>query len=77
MIKKVENGIYYEFKDNPLYFVAYGGKYFRVKNENNLITIFPKAKEYIRDYSRSNSSTKDQDYDLFIVSLFKGLTSNL
>ena len=75
MFKKTENGVYYEFKDIPWYVVAYNGVYIRLKNESSLFDLFPNSKELIRNYSRSNSTLKEENYDLFLVSLFRELTN--
>ena len=73
MFKKVDNGVYYEFKDNPWYLMAHKGSYVRIKNENSLIAVFPNSKDYIRSYSQSNSALKEENYDSYLVSLFIGL----
>ena len=75
MIRKVENGVYYEFKDDPWYVAAYNGSYFKLRNENSLSTVFPKAKDYIKAYTKSNEGLKDLNYDAYLVSLFKGLNN--
>ncbi len=73
LFKKVENGVYYEFKDNPWYLVSSNDSYVRLKNENALIAVFPNSKDFIREFTRSNTALKEENYDAFLVSLFNGL----
>lgn len=73
MFKKTENGVFYEFKDNPWYLIANKDVFLRLKNENSLIEVFPESREFIKEYIRSKRSLKEENYDQYIVSLFNEL----
>lgn len=70
LVKKTENGVYYEFKDNPWYLLFYDGIYYKLKNENSLISIFDTSKK-IKTHMGALSDLKDQDYDSYLVALVK------
>ncbi len=75
MFKKTENGVYYEFKDTSWFVYVNKGVYVKLKSESSLFDLFPNSKEFIKNYAQSNSTIKEENYDLFLVSLFNELTN--
>ncbi|NNC71215.1 MAG: hypothetical protein HKN90_10375, partial [Flavobacteriaceae bacterium] len=50
MIKKTDDGVYYEFKDDPRYILYTNESFFKLKNENSMLTIFPEYKEQLKSF---------------------------
>jgi len=67
--KKTDNGVYYEFKDDPRYLLYSKGSYFKIKNENTIVTIFPEFKEQLKQFIGSIEKEKKEDYDSFLISI--------
>ena len=73
MAKKTENGVYYEFKDNPSYLIRHSGEFYKIKNENSLTAVFPESKDIVRAYTTSHKELKEQNYDQYIIGLIKSM----
>ena len=67
--KKTDQGVYYEFKDDPWYLLYTNGSYFKLKNENTFITVFPELKDALKPIIRSKE--KKEDFDSFLLSILQ------
>ena len=72
MIKKTDEGVYYEFKDDPWYLLQKKEAYYKLKNEKSILTIYPELKDELNEFLRSiTKEEKENTEDLFLLILKK------
>lgn len=72
-----ENGIFYSFKENSLYFIDLKNKISLVKGKNDIIKLFPEQKKQINGFYLLNRELKQSDSNQFMKNLMKYISNSL
>ena len=76
--KKLDkSSIYYKFKDNNSYLLHYKDSYFKVNRKKDFIKLFPKQKDFISSYFKTNRRMSKNNFDEFIAKLIQQLSNKV
>lgn len=76
--KKIkDDGSYYYFKDNNLFYLDYKKVLYAITGKNDLIKLFPEQKKQINEFYLSNRSIRKSDLNQFMKNLMKYINTSI
>ncbi len=70
-------GVFYKFVDRQDFAITYGGQFYRIDSQSDLIAIFPSAEASIRLFYNNNSQAEKADPKTFYINLLRQIDRSL
>lgn len=75
--KKIsDNGVYYNFTSNNLFFIKYLNKISKIERKKDILKLFPEQKKQINEFYLMNREIKKSNLNQFMENLIKSISNS-